>query len=466
MQTKAKFSLLLALLVFLSTGAYAQNKKDSLINVVKTAVADTNKVNALVALTKIYWQTGVYDTALIFAIQSKDLSQKLKYKRGLSGSLNNLGIIYWRQGNFPEALKNYFAALKISEELNDKRKMGAIYGNIGNIYINQGELDEALKYELLSEKYASEKNDKKVLSNTYNSIANIYYRKSAILPNVDKVRDSLLTLSLKTYMIAVKINEETSNAINLAHNYNNIGLIYDAQAKVMEAHGDKAGSLKKYNEANDMYLKGLKLEMETGDRESTAGSYINLGHLQTLLGKYAKSDIYLDSALSVSKEIGNLDDLKDTYFYMHVNDSASGDYKGAYYNFKAYTLMRDSLLNEENIRQSVQAKMNYEFDKKESLAKAEQERKDVLVVAESRRQKVILFSVSIVGLMILGFALFAYRSFLQKKKANIEISHQKELIEEKQKEILDSINYASRIQRALLPSEKYIKKHTEKGVKA
>ncbi|MGZ3905041.1 MAG: hypothetical protein ACXVC6_15170, partial [Bacteroidia bacterium] len=286
--------------------------------------------------------------------------------------------------------------------------------------------------------------------------------KSAIAANVDKVRDSLLALSLKIYLIAVKINEETSNAVNLAHNYNNIGLIYDAQAKVMEKHGDKAGSMKKYNEANDMYLKGLKLEMETGDRESAAGSYINLGHLQTLLGKYRMSDVYLDSALVISKEIGNLDDLKDTYFYMHVNDSASGDYKGAYYNFKAYTLMRDSLLNEENIRQSVQAKMNYEFDKKESLAKAEQERKDELVLAESRRQRVILFSVSFGGLMMLGFALFAYRSFLQKKKANVEISHQKELIEEKQKEILDSINYASRIQRALLPSEKYISRYTNR----
>ncbi|MGZ3891957.1 MAG: tetratricopeptide repeat protein [Bacteroidia bacterium] len=432
----------------------------------RNSVADTNKVNALISLTKIYWQTGIYDTALSLGNQSKDLSEKLKYKRGLSGALNNLGITYWRQGNFPEALKNYFAALKIAEELNDKRKMGAIYGNIGNIYINQAELDEALKYELLSEKYATEKNDKKVLSNTYNSIANIYYRKASKAANIDALRDSLLSLSLKTYFIAVKINEETSNAINLAHNYNNIGLIYDAQAKVMEKKGDKAGSLRKYGEANLMYLKGLKLEMETGDRESAAGSYINLGHLQTLLGKYSMAKIYLDSALVVSKEIGNLDDLKDSYFYLHVNDSASGNYKGAYVNYKAYTLMRDSLLNEENIRQSVQVKMNYEFDKKESLAKAEQERKDALVVAESRRQKVILFSVSVVGLMMLGFALFAYRSFLQKKKANIEISHQKELIEEKQKEILDSINYASRIQRALLPNEKYIARHAGKGIKS
>ena len=59
-------------------------------------------------------------------------------------------------------------------------------------------------------------------------------------------------------------------------------------------------------------------------------------------------------------------------------------------------------------------------------------------------------------LLVLGFAIFAYRSYRQKQKANIEISKQKEVIEEKQKEILDSIHYAKRIQTALLPSEKYL----------
>jgi len=39
---------------------------------------------------------------------------------------------------------------------------------------------------------------------------------------------------------------------------------------------------------------------------------------------------------------------------------------------------------------------------------------------------------------------------------NKEIELQKRLLEEKQKEIIDSITYAKRIQRSLLPTEKYI----------
>ena len=55
-------------------------------------------------------------------------------------------------------------------------------------------------------------------------------------------------------------------------------------------------------------------------------------------------------------------------------------------------------------------------------------------------------------------ASFILRGYKQKQKANEIIAAQKHLVDEKQKEILDSIHYAKRIQTALMPSEKYIDK--------
>ena len=51
------------------------------------------------------------------------------------------------------------------------------------------------------------------------------------------------------------------------------------------------------------------------------------------------------------------------------------------------------------------------------------------------------------------------RSLKINKEQNKIISLQKDIVEEKQKEILDSIRYAKRIQNSLLPSEKYIEKN-------
>ena len=51
----------------------------------------------------------------------------------------------------------------------------------------------------------------------------------------------------------------------------------------------------------------------------------------------------------------------------------------------------------------------------------------------------------------------SYNTLEQKvKNRTKELAEEKHLVEEKQKEILDSIRYAKRIQNALLPQEKYI----------
>ena len=64
-------------------------------------------------------------------------------------------------------------------------------------------------------------------------------------------------------------------------------------------------------------------------------------------------------------------------------DSAQGNYKQAYEHYKLYTLYRDSLIKEETEKKSLQAKMQYEFDKKQAVAKAEQDKKD----AEQKENK-------------------------------------------------------------------------------
>ena len=62
-------------------------------------------------------------------------------------------------------------------------------------------------------------------------------------------------------------------------------------------------------------------------------------------------------------------------------------------------------------------------------------------------------------------AIVIYRGSKQRQTANFEllakndiIEKQKQEVEEKQKEIIDSINYAKRIQQSQLPTEKYINK--------
>jgi hypothetical protein len=55
-----------------------------------------------------------------------------------------------------------------------------------------------------------------------------------------------------------------------------------------------------------------------------------------------------------------------------------------------------------------------------------------------------------------------YNRFRVTRKQKAIIESQKEIVEEKQKEIMDSIRYAKRIQRSLLPLESTIEKTLKK----
>ncbi|MDP1745475.1 MAG: adenylate/guanylate cyclase domain-containing protein, partial [Bacteroidota bacterium] len=57
-----------------------QNKIDSLITVLKTAIKDTSKVNALNDLSRQYSNIGDYELALQYAQQALQQSQNLLYE--------------------------------------------------------------------------------------------------------------------------------------------------------------------------------------------------------------------------------------------------------------------------------------------------------------------------------------------------------------------------------------------------
>src|SRR5205814_262155 len=124
---------------------------------------------------------------------------------------------------------------------------------------------------------------------------------------------------------------------------------------------------------------------------------------------------------------------------------------------------RDSLFNEENTKKTVREEMQYEFDKRtsaDSIRNIEQSKQETLKHnQEIQQQKIYTYGGAIGFMLMLIVAGVSFRAYRQKQKANEIISHQKYLVDEKQKEILDSIHYAKRIQQSLLPTEKYLEKN-------
>lgn len=394
----------------------------------------------------VYKAQGNYPDALKNYFASLNIYKAIGQKSGMAASYNNIGTAYYHQGNYSDALKNYFVCLKILETTGDKPRIANCYNNIGNVYDAQSNYPEALKNHLASLRICEITGNKPGIANSYNNIGNIYFYQG----NYSE--------ALKNYFASLKIREVLGDKTGIADSYNNIGNIYSDQGN--------------YPEALNNHFASLKIEEAAGDKAGIAISHLNIGNVLIKQKRYKEAEEYLVKAKKLAIEIGEKENLKDDYISLTAVDSAKGDFRGAYENYKLYILYRDSLDNEETRKRTIQAQMTYDFEKKEGIAKAEQAKKDAITIEEKRRQKIIIYSVSGGLLSVLLLALFIFRGYRQTQKTNIIITQQKEeverqkeitdeqkkIVEEKNKDIMDSITYAKRIQEAILIPESEIKK--------
>jgi tetratricopeptide (TPR) repeat protein len=239
-------------------------------------------------------------------------------------------------------------------------------------------------------------------------------------------------------------------------------MVYDEFA-VMEP--DASLKNEKWQESLKYFQISVTKAKEMDDRPQVGSALSSMAHIHLQMKKTAEAEKELLESLAIAKSVGMKEEIKIAYSYLSLLDSMKGDFTSAYRDYREFITYRDSLNNEENTRKMVQSQMQFEFDKKQEKANAEQEKKDALASAENRKQRMILWSVVGGLFLMLAFSTFVYRSYLTKKKTNLEITTQKEIIEQKQKEILDSMYYARRIQRSLLPGEQYIARALKKTTK-
>ncbi len=436
---------------------------DSLLKVFNnTKLADSSRVKAIHSSARAFIKDN-QDSLISLATQEVIFAQKTKQKKYEGRAFNLIGIGYLNKGYYPQALKYFFSALKIMEEIQDKSGISSTYINIGVIYKNQANNNEALKYYFKSLKITEQiklkdpKNtfNNKLLASSYNNIGNIFDNQH----NYPK--------ALEYYFESLKLYEELDDPYGISSAYNNIGIIYNYQHN--------------YNKALQMYVDALKIAEELDDKLQIATCYINIGALYAKVPKlplpFRKKNMiytnnptgwatyYLTEALKICQFISNKDGIKDCYHNLTILDTITNNYQAAFAHSKLYVAYGDSLNNEETQKQSLQASMQYEFDKKELVTKAEQDKKDAIVKEEKQKQKIVIGLVSFVLLLVILFSFFLYKRFRITSKQKLIIEQQKvvvdkayESLHEKNKEVMDSINYASRIQKALLPNENYIHK--------
>lgn len=440
--------LILCITICFANISIAQNRYvDSLINYINTAPEDTHKLSVLTIVIEAISEDAVwskYNDKLGPLSQNLMLSDdrgiKLKAQKHYSDYLNNKGYLSNNLGDVTQALDYFHQSLKIQEAIGDKAGQSYSLNNIGYIYSSQKQFFKALEYYIKSYALQTELNDKHGQSQSLSNIGNVYDRTGS------------LKKALYYYFKGLNIRKSIKDKQGIGYSMQNIGTVYFNQ--------------KNYFSARYYLTKSLEIRKEINDPQGISYSLFSLGKVYLEENNIQLAQKYCLEALELAQEMGYPENIGAAATLLEEIYLKEEKYNKAHEMLKLSVKMRDSISNDETHKSIVKKQLQYEFEKREVISKAEQEKRELTYQATSKQQKIIIIA-SIAGLILcLLFGIFIYNRFKVTQKQNVIIQEQKKVVEEQkhiveihQKEVVDSINYAKRIQYALLAHEDLLNEH-------
>ncbi len=406
-------------------------------------------------------------------------NEAININQGLSSGLSNMGVLYDQLGDTPNALENYFKSLKIREKIKDKEGIAITQSNIGVVYYKLKDYKTALLFYFKALKLQEEISDKIGIAQSLNNIGALY--ENQIDPSCHQSSEECFLKgklnALDYYRKSLKINEEITEKSGIAQVLGNIGFLYYNLFKFNKKTNNKIACDTLYHNAIMYYDKSIAIYEKLHEIRNLSFTINNKATLLFHNNEVIPSKILAEKCLEMSKKMGKPENIQRVSLLLSNIYSKMGNYKSAYEMEILYHNMSDSISSENNRKSSIQKSFQYEYDKKviaDSIRNFKEKEVSQAKLSASeaslKQEKTQRFALYGGLLLVLVFAGFMFNRFkvTQKQKQTIElkeketqsqnliISQQKHIVEEKHKEITDSINYAERIQRSLLASKELL----------
>ena len=384
--------------------------------------------------TRTYYQKAadIYETTP---------SLKHKFPRQLS----LIGRAYYDVAEYDSAMVYYLEAKRIYEdEEMYNEEYGYLLHFIGSVHKRQENYDEACKYYFEEIDYGRE--------HGFRSIeAEGLYLSCICIDDQAEIK--------RTHLECLSIYEEEESGPRmialmyqlLAEDYSNLGMIDSALFYQMQS---------------------LEIHREQKDISHLAAILDDIGGTLTQLGRYSEAEKYLDEALEVAAKTGvkqyiRYMDIYGTYYELNY---AKGNFKEAIDDLSLMYIYRDSATHQEHQDAIQEMQLIYNTEKQE--AELEILKKDNAIAENEKRraqkeseyQSTITSYLSVGGIVVLLLGIFVFIKYRESQKQKALISEQKKtmefqkaLVEEKNKDITDSMVYASSIQKAIITSDEYFK---------
>jgi serine phosphatase RsbU (regulator of sigma subunit) len=372
------------------------------------------------------WTSRYEDTAatLTEALSVLKKADKIKYEKGIAYAGLNIAACGFLQSRNDIALENLAEALNWFTDNPSEPGYSRALNLKANLYESFGDYEKALQFCLQAYKLATGINDKEAVSETCSQLGLIYTR----LSNFAK--------ALEYYNDGLKIREEMMDENAVASSLNRIGMTmrlikkYDESLKyyyksleirrrnnqvtsipwTMLGIASTYEEMQKTKEALEFYEDG----MIGGDIRCTLQCKMGSGRIFSALGYSEKAEERLEVSLKMAQDLKAPSLVAEGYNALANHYESTGQVEKALKNFKLFRKVRESIQSDEANNRLRNIEISH------AVEKSEQEK-------EIYRLK------------------------------HVELKKAYDIIEENNKYITSSINYASRIQRVMLPDLSEIK---------
>lgn len=367
---------------------YSNISIDSALHYGRKAEAGARTLGDSIMLAQVYsdlgavhFRNGDFNSSEESYLKAYRIRKAKKDVSGLAKINANLASIYTSRQKYPQAMKAFLEALNYFESVNNLPVANAIKTNIGMVFQEMKNYPKAVKYTSEAIQYEERNKLTAQLCTSYLNLGNIYLN----------MHDTIT--AMKLYQKSLAACKATSNKKGIASVLNNIGTIRSGQKKAADAAALYAQSA--------AMRKGFNVQLDE------ASLKLNIAKEHLNKKEYAKARDVLLQIRKVFEEKDSQNDLMITYSllipayaYLNVPDSTT-------YYAERYAQLKETLLQEEALKNTAELETRYETEKKEKQLLIEQ--------AEVRRKNILLIaSLSLVAVV----ALIGYLIYRQQRLKN------------------------------------------------
>ncbi|HRE74013.1 MAG TPA: tetratricopeptide repeat protein [Flavobacteriales bacterium] len=427
-------------------------------------VSQVNRAAGYSYLGNAYNIKGDYESSLRYHYKALALADSLKDDKRRSTMMISIGNTLNAMRSYDESIRYYYMALELKIKLGDKKGEIRCLQNIGGVYLYTFQNDSAAYYMEKARDLAIQNgSDKSLIIPIETNLGVVYKRQGKWKKAID------------SYKWTVALRREGGEKYRLIQSLMNLGILYTEIDSIPQAMAalQEAYALVRNSNFDDIHMEVLrslaKAEYLSGNSDSV---YWHLIESNILSEKVFKASLSKNATEMQSKY--DLDKKQREIMLLSREQKIQ--------QIEAIRQQQQiSLLNSERARKEIELAANQEkikakqnqlelLNKQKVLESNEAKAREAQLTAEAekaegenRRQRIIIFSVIIGLILSLVSVFFIFRSLQQTRKQRriieqqkIQAEEQKELLQEKNKEILDSITYARRLQEAILPPAEYI----------